>query len=58
MNGFGIGLVLVQKDLVKVSNGLQSIGKVKNPKELDKAVANDPVCQKVIVDAATRASGG
>ena len=58
VNGFGIGLALVQKDLVAVSNGLQSIGKIKNPKELDEAVANDPVCQQVITDAASKASGG
>jgi hypothetical protein len=57
-NGFGIGLVNVQKDLVKVSNGYSAIGKIKNPKELDRAVKNDPVCQKILVDAAARASGG
>jgi len=57
-NGFGIGLVNVQKDLVKVSNGYSSIGKIKYPAELDRAVKNDPVCQEVLVDAAARASGG
>jgi hypothetical protein len=57
-NAFGIGLVNVQKDLVKVSNGYSSIGKFKNPKELDRAVKNDPVCQKVLVDAAARSAAG
>jgi hypothetical protein len=58
VNGFGIGLVNVQKDLVKVSNGYTGIGKIKNPKELDRAVKNDPVCQKILVDAAARAAAG
>ncbi len=57
-NAFGVGLVIVQKDLVKVSNGYSAIGKIKNPKELDRAIKNDPVCQKILVDAAARASGG
>ena len=46
-SAFGIRLVLVQKDLQKVSDGYASIGKIKYPKELDRAVANDPVCQQV-----------
>ena len=58
VNGFGLGLAIVQKDLVKVSNGYTAIGKLKNPKELEHAVKNDPVCQKILVDAAARGSGG
>jgi hypothetical protein len=57
LNAFGIGLVIVQKDLVKVSNAYSSIGNIKNPKELDRAIKKDPVCQKVLVDAAARAAG-
>jgi hypothetical protein len=57
VNAFGTGLVIVQKDLVKVSKAYSDIGTVKNPKALDAAIAKDPVCQKVVADAAARASG-
>ena len=46
-NAFGIGLVLVQDDLKKFSNGYAAIGAMKYPKELEHAVAKEPVCQQV-----------
>ena len=38
-NAFGVGLVIVQKDLEKVSDGYSAIGTMKYPKELERAVA-------------------
>ena len=46
-NAFGIGLVLVQKDLNKFLDGYSAIGAMKYPKELERAVARDSVCQQV-----------
>jgi hypothetical protein len=46
-NAFGIGLVLVQTDLKKFLDGYAAIGAMKYPKVLERAVANDAVCQQV-----------